>query len=247
MKRIVQATISFQAHWYCLFPVRPVRITINVYLFIAVFAPLLSSHDPLAVYSRGKWTFPAFSHDPYFENEDGSMQLKAAIDWRKRSEDFVLFPLVPYSPDETDPLNNRCVSPLSAQRILSADGEEHPLPLRYRHWLGTTFTGKDVLCLLIHGCRTSLLIGLLTMLLTGIIAFVFGGSAGWAGNNRWRIGPVRIPLDTIHTNVTTAISGIPRFLLVLILSAAANRSIGTLILILSITGWPELSRSWNRP
>lgn len=243
MKRILKTGKALQADWARLFPVRSVRRILTVYFFLAVFAPLLSSHDPLAVRTGGTWNFPAFSQDRYFVNANGSRELKAGIDWRKRSEDFMLLSPVPYGPDETDPLNNRCVSPLSSQRMLSSNGQVQTLPLRYRHWLGTTFTGKDVLCLLIHGCRTSLLIGSLTMLLTGVIAFIFGGSAGWAGNHRWRIGRVRIPLDALHTAVTTAISGVPRFLLVLTLSAAAPRSIGTLVLILAITGWPELSRS----
>lgn len=51
----------------------------------------------------------------------------------------------------------------------------------WQHWLGTTQAGQDVLSQLIHGTRTSLIVGALGGGLSTLIALVIGMVAGYMG------------------------------------------------------------------
>ena len=160
---------------------------LKCYIIISLLTPLLAGQYPLMVIDQGVTKFPAFESSPYFQLPDSSQVLKAAIDWRFTESEFKIMPIVSYAPDQLDWVNDNFVSPNGNQYYLLSDGIKAPLPWRYRHWLGTTRNGRDVLAILIHGCRTSLLIGLLSVLLAAGISLLFGMFVGYYGNQDWRI------------------------------------------------------------
>ena len=160
---------------------------LKCYIIISLLTPLLAGQYPLMVINQGVTKFPAFESSPYVQLSDSGQVLKAAIDWRFTEIEFKIMPIVGYAPDQLDWVNDNFVSPIGNQYHLLSDGTKAPLPWRYRHWLGTTRNGRDVLAILIHGCRTSLLIGFLSVLLAAGISLLFGMFAGYYGNQGWRI------------------------------------------------------------
>lgn len=95
----------------------------------------------------------------------------------EKSKHFVP-PLIPYAYYEQDAKNRGFVSPFAAQNVPS---------LYYRHWLGTDKLGRDVLAGLIAGTRTALLIGLGGMSIALSIGLLIGMTAGYFGNDRFKL------------------------------------------------------------
>jgi peptide/nickel transport system permease protein len=95
----------------------------------------------------------------------------------EKSKSFIP-PLIPYAFYEQDAQNVDYVSPFSPQNVPS---------LYYRHWLGTDKLGRDVLAGLIVGTRISLLVGLGGMTIALFIGLFMGMTAGYFGNDRFRL------------------------------------------------------------
>jgi peptide/nickel transport system permease protein len=162
---------------------------IFVYIFIALFAPILANEKPLFLSMNENYFFPAFSYTPYLEiyDENGNVKMIRSnqIDWKNLQADIIIFPLVCWSPSGSDLLNTYS-SPFSKQFYLS-NNETSELPFRFRHFLGTGKTGNDVLSGLIHGTRTSLLVGFFSILIAVTIGVLFGGASGFLGDDRLKI------------------------------------------------------------
>jgi peptide/nickel transport system permease protein len=100
--------------------------------------------------------------------------------------------------------------------------------------LGTDNEGQSVLANLVHGTRTSLIVGLLAGALATAIGLVIGLIAGYRGG--W--------VDDILMGATNIALAIPGIVVVILLSIAlSDRSIFTLALVIGITGWPWTARA----
>jgi peptide/nickel transport system permease protein len=107
------------------------------------------------------------------------------------------------------------------------------LPPSFAHPFGTDPYSRDVLSRVIYGARLSLTIGLLATLVSLTLGVAYGAISGYAGGL----------VDGIMMRVLDAFLAIPRLLLLLgILVAWPQFSIGALILFLGATGWFGLSR-----
>jgi peptide/nickel transport system permease protein len=164
------------------------------YIIIALLAPFLANEKPLFVSIGGKKFFPAFSNDAYFSlpNEDGSeiKSLAVSIDWKNLKTDQIIFPPVAWSPERSD-ITNVLSSPGGEQFYLK-DNRLTPLPFRWRHFLGTGKLGNDTLATLIHGTRSSMLIGVISMAIAFIPGIIFGAMAGFFGDHRLRCSRIKI-------------------------------------------------------
>jgi peptide/nickel transport system permease protein len=105
-------------------------------------------------------------------------------------------------------------------------------PPSAEHLLGTTPKGQDVLALTLSGARSSLLVGFAVGMLATSIGILIGLSAAYFGRS----------IDnglSLLTNVFLLIPGLP---LLVILAAFLPPGIGTVILVLTLTGWAGSAR-----
>jgi peptide/nickel transport system permease protein len=102
------------------------------------------------------------------------------------------------------------------------------LPVSGSHWLGTTQQGQDVFSQLIHGARTSLVVGLVAGVFSTIIALLIGMTAGY----------LRGWVDEFLSGLTNLALVIPVLPLMITLAAYAPvRGVWLIIFVISVTGW----------
>jgi peptide/nickel transport system permease protein len=107
------------------------------------------------------------------------------------------------------------------------------LPPSFAHPFGTDPYSRDVLSRVIYGARLSLTIGVLATIVSLTFGVAYGAIAGYAGG----------ALDAVMMRVLDAFLSIPRLLLLIgVLVASPQFSIGALVVFLGLTGWFGLSR-----
>jgi peptide/nickel transport system permease protein/oligopeptide transport system permease protein len=102
---------------------------------------------------------------------------------------------------------------------------------------GYDFQGCDVYARAVYGARASLLVGVLSAALTGVIAVVVGMLAGYFG--RW--------VDAALSRVVDIVLGIPLLLAAIVLlkridSDSPTVRIGAVVFVLAILGWTTAAR-----
>ncbi|HMG69992.1 MAG TPA: ABC transporter permease [Gemmatimonadaceae bacterium] len=107
------------------------------------------------------------------------------------------------------------------------------LPPSFAHPFGTDPYSRDVLSRVIYGARLSLMIGVLATIVSLTVGVAYGAISGYAGG----------VLDSIMMRLLDAFLSIPRLLLLIgVLVAWPNFSVGALVVFLGLTGWFGLSR-----
>lgn len=105
-------------------------------------------------------------------------------------------------------------------------------PPSAEHWLGTTGQGQDVLAQLLHGTRTSLLIGFSVGLFITAIGLAMGMTAGY-------LHGFADGLLNLFTNVFLIIPSLP---LLITISSYLPPGTATIILVLTLTNWAWSAR-----
>jgi len=101
------------------------------------------------------------------------------------------------------------------------------------HWFGMDLQGCDYYANVVYGARTSVVIGLLSVIGVLVIGVLIGALAGYFGG--WA--------DSLLARITDVFFGIPLFLGALILlTVTANRSVWTVSLALIVFGWMTAMR-----
>ena len=162
------------------------------FVIISILAPFIANDKPLAIKYKGQWMFPAFSfkHETVINNE--IINYNMGKEWKILESDFAIFPPCAYSPNTIDADNAPRKSPFDSQIMTLKDGQTASLPIKFRHWLGTTQNGNDVLSCIIHGTKTSLSVGIFSMLIAGLLGILLGACAGYFQNNTLKIGYIQI-------------------------------------------------------
>lgn len=113
--------------------------------------------------------------------------------------------------------------------IIKGGGAQPPSA---EHWFGTTPKGQDVLALTLWGSRSSLYVGFVAGLLATIIAVLVGLASAYFGRS---VDDVL----SLLTNVALVIPGLP---LLVILAAFMPPGLGTVIVVIAVTGWAGAAR-----
>lgn len=164
-----------------------------VFVCVALLAPFLSNDKPLICKYKGQWLFPAFSFkNQHIISEDDIINYNMGNDWKTLNTDFSVFAPCAYSPNTIDAANAPRKSPFDAQEFVSKNNTTTSIPYKFRHWLGTTQNGNDVLSGIIHGTKISLSVGIFSMLIASIIGIILGACAGYFENNSIKIGYVQL-------------------------------------------------------
>lgn len=98
--------------------------------------------------------------------------------------------------------------------------------------LGTDALGRDLLSRMIFGAQISLVVGICTVLLQGIIGVTIGLLSGYFG--RW--------IDNVLMRIADVQQSIPFLILAVALAAVVRPSLSNIILVLGVSGWVTYGR-----
>lgn len=176
-------------------------------LVVAVIAPFLASGQPIYLVKDGKiYWFANLATYPELVNVDFT-------NWERGPGDYGIWPVVPYSPDQSN-LRNRLQGPSR------------------NHYLGTDDRGRDVLSRMIWGTRISISIGFVAVGISVLIGIVIGALAGYYGGK----------VDMVVQRIIEIMMCIPVFFLIISLIAFLPPSIYNIMAVIGITGWTGVAR-----
>jgi peptide/nickel transport system permease protein len=98
--------------------------------------------------------------------------------------------------------------------------------------LGSDSLGRDVAAGIVHGAKTSLLIGLVATLVAVFIGVLFGAFSGYYGGR----------LDDLLMRVTEIFQTIPSFIFAILLVAIMKPSIFSIVIAIAVVSWPGVAR-----
>ncbi len=99
-------------------------------------------------------------------------------------------------------------------------------------WLGTDGQGRDILTLIMHGLRTSVLVAASATLVSGIVGVTLGVLAGYAGG--W--------IDAVISRCVEIFLIFPAILLAIVIAGLLGPSLVNLVIILAVTRWVVFAR-----
>lgn len=104
------------------------------------------------------------------------------------------------------------------------------------HWFGTNVQGCDVYARTVYGARASIAVGVLSTLMAGTLALLFGMAGGFFGG--W--------IDALLSRVLDIVLGIPLLLAALVFGSSysvdTNMGVWPVVIILGLLGWTTAAR-----
>jgi peptide/nickel transport system permease protein len=113
---------------------------------------------------------------------------------------------------------------------LSSDRLQPPLQ---GSLLGTDHLGRDMLSRLLHGARTSVMVGVLAAVTATIIGVAVGALAGYFGGR----------IDTVLMRFTEAAQIVPKFFLAVLIVALFGGGLDRIIAVIALLSWPPTART----
>lgn len=198
-------------------------IIFTILVLLSCFAELLVNNRALLVQYQGNWYFPTygavlqgttFGQDYQYEINYRELQKRLR---EEDSGDFVIMPLVPFSPYEND----------------LREGEYPPFPPSFedQHYLGTDTIGRDVMARLVYGFRTAIFFSLILLVVSYIIGVSIGAAMGYFGGL----------FDLLFQRIIEIWSNIPFLYVIMIISSIMIPNFFTLIAIILVFGWIQMT------
>jgi len=100
------------------------------------------------------------------------------------------------------------------------------------YWLGTDQLGRDILARIVYGARTTLLISVAAVAMSCVIGTTVGLIAGYKGGT----------VDALVLRLIDMQLAFPVILMVIAVVAVVGPSLGSLIVVMGISGWPQFAR-----
>jgi len=199
-----------------------------VLIVLSLAAELLVNSRALIVRHEGRWYFPTYGgihrgneFGLGYDYEANYRDLKTAFARDPASGNFVVLPLVPYSPLE-NAFPNEFYRP------------RPPDPAR-RHFLGTDQLNRDVLARLVYGFRNALIFASSFIVLTYLVGVSLGCAMGYFGG--W--------LDLVGQRLIEIWSLVPFLFVVIIVasivSAHGGMNLGWLLAIVVMFSWTGIT------
>ena len=220
-------------------------VVFTVLFVLSLFAEFLANDKPILVNYRGDYYTPVFNFYPetqfggdfkteaiYRDDEvkcliisggvidcfDTPVEIMSEIeDGTFADPDFekgwMIWPVIPYSYDTPNTLDGPAPSAPDAN-----------------HWLGTDEGTRDVLARTIYGFRLSILFTIAVVSVASVIGIIAGAVQGFFGG--W--------LDLTFQRVLEIWGATPSLYVIIIMFAIFGRSIGMLIFLVILFGWPAL-------
>ncbi|HEY2881065.1 MAG TPA: ABC transporter permease, partial [Pirellulales bacterium] len=197
---------------------------------VAILAPAIVGTKPLICKYKGKLYFPALGY--YVGSwEDQAMATKEmrliyATNLKKKDpESWAIWPLVyqdPFRRVRDDEWGNRPGNPSGAAGVPSST-----------NLFGTTSTGYDVFAIMVHGARTALLVGFVSMGIAGFLGITLGATAGY----------FRGAVDVVISRIIEVVLCIPTLVLILALVSLLDKpTIWHTMAIIGCTQWTTIAR-----
>lgn len=101
------------------------------------------------------------------------------------------------------------------------------------YWFGTDKLGRDLFARTWQGGRVSMIIGVVGAFVSSFVGCVYGGVSGYFGGT----------IDDIMMRIVEVLISVPYLIVVILLSVVLqSKSLGTLILAMTLTGWCGIAR-----
>jgi peptide/nickel transport system permease protein len=205
-------------------------IALNLVLLLGImgfFSSAIVGTKPIVCRYNGKLYFPCLGY--YHPSWEGAF---AGAPFFKR---------YPKALKEADP-QSWAIWPLQFNDpIRRVDEDEWPGrpanprsgPPTWQNWFGTDSRGMDVFAQMVHGARTALLVGFVSMGIASAIGITFGALAGYFGG--W--------VDVVLSRIIEVVMCIPTLILILALMAVIEKAtIWHMMAVIGATGWTSIAR-----
>lgn len=124
------------------------------------------------------------------------------------------------------------VGPLISGYEFDALGKVRKSGPTFQHWFGTDSLGRDYFTRVCMGGRISLKIGFVGTAINVVVGCIYGGIAGYYGGI----------VDDIMMRIIEIVGSIPYLVLVILFSLLLGKSVFSLIVALTVTGWLGIAR-----